>query len=195
MHQPTPRLVCSHLVRVPTPTSFGDGRSSLERWFHSKILPLSPSSACSSSTTCPRSSSWDGDDGLRHLKQRQVSSRGLSSTPALERLPSCPHPPPVSRTPPPPVSLPAHLLALNGTLTLLCAVVEGISLRRRRPRAGRCVPQPALGVARLARRPRAREREHVCMCVVLPCMVLSGPGPDGRACAAPAPMALVRPRI
>ena len=133
MHQPTQRLVCSHLVRVPTPTSFGDGRSSLERWFHSKVLPLSPSSACSSSTTCRRSSSWDGDDGLRHLKQRQVRSRGLSSTPALEHMPSCPHPPPVSRTPPPPVSLPAHLLALNGTLTLLCAVVEGISLRRRRP--------------------------------------------------------------
>ena len=107
MHQPTQRLVCSHLVRVPTPTSFGDGRSSLERWFHSKILPLSPSSACSSSTTCRRSSSWDGDEGLRHLKQEEVSRSRPASTLPLGRVPSRPCPPPVSRTPLPAVPLPS----------------------------------------------------------------------------------------
>ena len=86
---------------------FGDGRSSLERWFHSKILLFSPSSACSSTTTCWRRSSVDGDEGLRHLKQEEVSRSRPASTLPLERVPSRPCPPPVSRTPLPAVPLPS----------------------------------------------------------------------------------------
>ena len=166
MHQPTQHVVFSRLVRVPTPTSFGDGRSSIERWFHSKILLFSPSSACSSTTTCWRRSSVDGDEGLRHLKQEEVSRSRPASTLPLGRVPSRPCPPPVSRTPLPAVPLPAHLLALNGTLTLLSAVVEGILLRR----TALSWPMHATtgagcGAAGTAAA-RARARACVCVCGV-----------------------------